>query len=56
MAKIINAHVVGINKKHLSILIKYSEMWNWKIAIKNFFMDTIVDVSPEELKDNFYNI
>lgn len=56
ISKIINAYVVGITKRHLSILIKYSEMWNWKIAIKNFFMDTIVDVSPEELKNNFYNI
>jgi len=56
MSERTDACVVGITKRHLNVLIKFSETWNCRIAIKNFLMDTIIEVSPEQLRDNFYSI
>ena len=51
-----NSFVVGVTKSHLYRLIEFSKLHGWKIAIKNLLMDTIVEISPEQLKDHFYNI
>ena len=47
---------MGVTKSHLYRLIEFSKLHGWKIAIKNLLMDTIVEISPEQLKDHFYNI